>query len=58
MIYLNTIKSASVYTVLLLLSLALISESLPTVDSKTKGDDEISDRADGGVYLFIPNIFS
>ena len=49
MVYSNTIRAASVFAALLLLSLVLISNSLPTVDSNTKGDDGISHRADGGM---------
>lgn len=53
MVYSNTIRTASVYAVLLLLSLVLISNSLPTVDSKKKEDDGISDRADGGMWEYM-----
>ena len=45
MAFSNIIRAASAYAVLMLLSLALASESLPTIDSYKKGD---SDRANGG----------
>ena len=44
MVYSNINKNGSVYAVLLLLSLALISESLPTADLSDKEGNDNSGR--------------